>query len=313
MRVALVNPPWTLRRQHLFRLPRAASAAGIRLRPGAAEREPATRPRSSTRQLDGFDTRTLSRRGVADFAPDMTVVTTAPSYLFWRCAPPELRVPQQTLAALRRDRRASPSRSDRTARRRRAIDAAQARRRCGASWANARRCWSALADTPRRRGAASPACCWRDGDDIVVQGGPQAVDMTRLPALALAGRDRSRGIATTTIASTRRRPAPAPKWRRRAAVPITAPSAPRTISATATAAGRLPTILDELDGLIAAGRRPTSISSTRSFCRGASCSRRSSSGRSSSACRPASICGAATCSTCSAAPAASRSRPVSRA
>ena len=34
------------------------------------------------------------------FAPDRLVITTAPSYLFWRCAPPELRVPQQTLHAL---------------------------------------------------------------------------------------------------------------------------------------------------------------------------------------------------------------------
>jgi anaerobic magnesium-protoporphyrin IX monomethyl ester cyclase len=31
----------------------------------------------------------------------MTVVTTAPSYLFWRCAPPELRVPQETIGAIR--------------------------------------------------------------------------------------------------------------------------------------------------------------------------------------------------------------------
>ena len=30
----------------------------------------------------------------------MTVVTTAPSYLFWRCAPPELRVPREMLDAL---------------------------------------------------------------------------------------------------------------------------------------------------------------------------------------------------------------------
>ena len=37
---------------------------------------------------------------VRAFAPDRVVVTTAPSYLFWRCAPPELRVPQETLAAL---------------------------------------------------------------------------------------------------------------------------------------------------------------------------------------------------------------------
>jgi B12-binding domain/radical SAM domain protein of rhizo-twelve system len=37
---------------------------------------------------------------VAAFAPDRIVITTAPSYLFWRCAPPELRVPQETLRAL---------------------------------------------------------------------------------------------------------------------------------------------------------------------------------------------------------------------
>src|SRR3954471_12232421 len=30
---------------------------------------------------------------IRQFDPAMTVVTTAPSYLFWRCAPPELRVP----------------------------------------------------------------------------------------------------------------------------------------------------------------------------------------------------------------------------
>jgi anaerobic magnesium-protoporphyrin IX monomethyl ester cyclase len=37
---------------------------------------------------------------VADFRADMTVVTTAPTYLFWRCAPPELRVPRQFFDAL---------------------------------------------------------------------------------------------------------------------------------------------------------------------------------------------------------------------
>ncbi len=38
---------------------------------------------------------------IAAFAPDMTVVTTAPSYLFWRCAPPELRVPMAHIEAVR--------------------------------------------------------------------------------------------------------------------------------------------------------------------------------------------------------------------
>lgn len=34
------------------------------------------------------------------FAPDLTVVTTAPTYLFWRCAPPELRIPIELVQAL---------------------------------------------------------------------------------------------------------------------------------------------------------------------------------------------------------------------
>lgn len=41
------------------------------------------------------------RNQVAQFQPDFTVITTAPSYLFWRCAPPELRVPQIVVQKLR--------------------------------------------------------------------------------------------------------------------------------------------------------------------------------------------------------------------
>src|SRR3546814_21176239 len=37
---------------------------------------------------------------VAQFAPDMTIVTTAPTSLFWRCAQPELRVPRDFLRHL---------------------------------------------------------------------------------------------------------------------------------------------------------------------------------------------------------------------
>jgi B12-binding domain/radical SAM domain protein of rhizo-twelve system len=41
------------------------------------------------------------RQKVADFKPDLTVIPTAPTYLFWRCAPPELRIPQIALQAIR--------------------------------------------------------------------------------------------------------------------------------------------------------------------------------------------------------------------
>lgn len=39
---------------------------------------------------------------VAAFAPGIILVATAPTYLFWRCAPPELRVPFRTIAEVRR-------------------------------------------------------------------------------------------------------------------------------------------------------------------------------------------------------------------
>lgn len=51
-------------------------------------------------QLDDLDEGTVLRQ-VTSFNPDFTVVTSAPSYLFWRCAPPELRVPIRTVKALR--------------------------------------------------------------------------------------------------------------------------------------------------------------------------------------------------------------------
>ncbi|MDF3153840.1 TIGR04295 family B12-binding domain-containing radical SAM protein [Mesorhizobium sp. XAP10] len=50
-------------------------------------------------QLQKLDNSGLCER-VADFAPAMTVVSTAPTYLFWRCAPPELRVPADFLNLL---------------------------------------------------------------------------------------------------------------------------------------------------------------------------------------------------------------------
>src|SRR6185437_2762397 len=53
-------------------------------------------------QLDGLDIDAIAA-AVADFQPDFAVVTTAPSYLFWRCAPPELRAPRDVIEAIERD------------------------------------------------------------------------------------------------------------------------------------------------------------------------------------------------------------------
>ncbi|WP_132251089.1 TIGR04295 family B12-binding domain-containing radical SAM protein [Methylobacterium segetis] len=98
MRVALVNPPWDYRNSIYFgcpepHLPLELGYAAALLRAAGHE------TLIVDAHLEGLDAEAAAGR-VAAFGPGMTVVTTAPSYLFWRCAPPELRVPRLFLDAL---------------------------------------------------------------------------------------------------------------------------------------------------------------------------------------------------------------------
>jgi B12-binding domain/radical SAM domain protein of rhizo-twelve system len=98
MRVALVNPTWRFDNSIYFgcreaHLPLELGYAKCLLESGGHE----------VLMVDGHITGRpmMALAGqVADFAPDMTVVTTAPTYLFWRCAQPELRIPREFLVAL---------------------------------------------------------------------------------------------------------------------------------------------------------------------------------------------------------------------
>src|SRR5436305_13782796 len=99
MRVSLVNPAWSFGGSIYFgcrepHLPLEYGYAKALLAAAGHEAE------IFDAHAEGLDTESVTAR-VAAFAPDLAVVTTAPSYLFWRCAPPELRVPQETVAALR--------------------------------------------------------------------------------------------------------------------------------------------------------------------------------------------------------------------
>jgi anaerobic magnesium-protoporphyrin IX monomethyl ester cyclase len=98
MRVALLNPPWDFTGSIYFgcrepHLPIELGACAALLERAGHE----------TLLLDGLlqglDMAAMAQE-VAAFAPAMTVLTTAPSYLFWRCAQPELRVPRQMVEAL---------------------------------------------------------------------------------------------------------------------------------------------------------------------------------------------------------------------
>ena len=98
MKFALVNPPWTFDGSIYFgcrepHLPLEYGYARALLTDAGHDAA------IFDAQMQDITDLALSRQ-IEKFAPDMIVVTTAPSYLFWRCAPPELRVPQQTLAAL---------------------------------------------------------------------------------------------------------------------------------------------------------------------------------------------------------------------
>src|SRR6185437_8393225 len=101
MKIALVNPNWSFDGSIYFgcrepHLPlEFGYARALLTRAGhAAEIFDA--------QAEELDDTALAAR-VDDYGPDMIVLTTAPSYLFWRCPPPELRVPRQTIAALAGD------------------------------------------------------------------------------------------------------------------------------------------------------------------------------------------------------------------
>ncbi|WP_437334931.1 TIGR04295 family B12-binding domain-containing radical SAM protein [Sorangium sp. So ce394] len=99
MKVALVNPPWRFegsvyagcREAHL---PLELGYAKALLERAGHEAA------LIDAQARGIDLGVV-RAEVAALRPDMTVITTAPSYLLWRCPPPELRVPMAAAAALR--------------------------------------------------------------------------------------------------------------------------------------------------------------------------------------------------------------------
>ncbi|WP_372618255.1 TIGR04295 family B12-binding domain-containing radical SAM protein [Falsiroseomonas sp.] len=98
MRVALVNPPWDYAGSIYF----GCREPHLPLELGYAKAL-LERAGHQVLMLDAhlcaLSQRETAER-VAAFAPAMTVVTTAPTYLFWRCAPPELRVPRAFLDAL---------------------------------------------------------------------------------------------------------------------------------------------------------------------------------------------------------------------
>jgi B12-binding domain/radical SAM domain protein of rhizo-twelve system len=117
---------------------------------------------------------------VIDYAPDIAVVTTAPSYLFWRCAPPELRLPQQIADDLRphtgRLVIVGPHAS---------TTPEATLRKLGADAAVMGECEDVLPELARpfeEWGAIDSLCTW-DGDRPVRRGAMHVTNMAALPSL----------------------------------------------------------------------------------------------------------------------------------
>lgn len=179
MRVALVNPAWSFVGSIYFgcrepHLPLEYGYAAALLRQAGHTVE------IFDAQAEGIDRSGLAGQ-VADFAPEMTVVTTAPSYLFWRCAPPELRVPQETLAALGPNCGLTiavgphGSTTPRATLRKLGVDAV--------IMGECEELLVQLANTPHRKWRSMRGLCQAVDGEIVVEGGPLAADISRLPAL----------------------------------------------------------------------------------------------------------------------------------
>ena len=119
-------------------------------------------------------------RRLLSFEPDHIVITTAPSYLFWRCAPPELRVPQETLQSLRHlpgTRIVVGPHASTTP--------GTTLRKLGAEVAVLGECEDILPKLAAGRSAwpTVASIAWMDGAEVRVQGSVHQADMSALPAL----------------------------------------------------------------------------------------------------------------------------------
>jgi anaerobic magnesium-protoporphyrin IX monomethyl ester cyclase len=175
LKYALINPPWSFEGSIYFgcrepHLPLEYGYSKALLEKAGHEAEIID---GQLEQLSYDDI----RRRVARLQPDITVITTAPSYLFWRCAPPELRIPRLTAEAVR-DLAGTlvivgPHASTTPRATLNKLDAAAV---------IMGECEEIL---PRIAGdwSEAPSLVWRSGGEIRVQGGTHSADMAALPAL----------------------------------------------------------------------------------------------------------------------------------
>lgn len=177
MKYALVNPNWTFHRSVYF----GCAEPHLPLELGYA-RDLLEQAGHEAIIIDGhlFDLDLGQiRRRVVDFRPDFTVVDTAPTYLFWRCPQPELRVPQQLIRELREIGgtlvAVGPHGS---------VTPRIVLSKLGLKVLIMGECEEVLPLLADRDWKQIPSLAWQDGAETRLQDGPHAVDVKKLKPLA---------------------------------------------------------------------------------------------------------------------------------
>src|SRR5947209_6119815 len=98
MKFALVNPNWSFKGSTYFGCPEPHVPLELMFAYDQV-RSAGHEPLLVDAQTDNLTLEKVKRR-IDAFQPDFLVIPTAPSYLFWRCPPPELRVPMEWTAGL---------------------------------------------------------------------------------------------------------------------------------------------------------------------------------------------------------------------
>jgi len=175
MRYSLINPPWSFEGSIYFgcREPHLPLELGYSK---ALLEEAGHDVQLIDAQLEHLDTQQIHKL-VESFASHYTVVTTAPSYLFWRCAPPELRVPLRLIEAVRDVSGTIVAVGPHAS-----TTPGATLHKLGVDVVVMGECEEVL---PKLSGdwAQVDSICYRDHDQIRVQGAPHASNMADLPAL----------------------------------------------------------------------------------------------------------------------------------
>jgi anaerobic magnesium-protoporphyrin IX monomethyl ester cyclase len=119
-----------------------------------------------------------TKRLVEAFAPDFLVIPTAPSYLFWRCPPPEVRVPAQWFAEVGSGRVVKIAIGPHTS-----ATPASSIRKLGCDVGMRGEPDQTIPELASKAWSEIPGCCWRDEGGIHVSSSLGVTDMRSLKTL----------------------------------------------------------------------------------------------------------------------------------